>query len=309
MSYKPINKKIGCLILTAVLIFTTILALPVYATGNTSVDFGQVEGKRGEEVTIPVTISDNPGISTFRFRVSYDTDDLQFVSVEKTSITENGTITSQVDLENNNVTFLWFQAENQADGDGVIANLKFKILDTAKGDYPLTVTYLSEDLLDEDSTPIPYTVTDGKITVKGVTVSGNIVSFGESSESVTLKLLDGTTEIDQVITTNGSYAFESVLPGNYTIQVSKADHVTRKYDITVADMELAQDVKIHLLGDITGDGSITTVDAMRVNSHAKGVNLLTDYLFLCGDITNDGSITTVDAMRVNSHAKGVNLLW
>ncbi len=305
---KPIRKKIGCLILTVVLIFTAVFVVPVYAAGTTKVEFGQVEGKRGDEVTVPITIQNSPGIATFRFRVDYDTEHLQFVSAEKTSITADGTITSQVDLDNSNVTFLWFAIDN-VNGDGVIANLKFKILDTAEGSFPLTVTYLPEDLLDENRTQIPYTVENGSITVKGVTVSGSVVSFGETSEAVTLNLFDGTTEIDQVITTNGSYAFESVLPGNYTIEVSKANHVTRKYDITVADTELVQDVKIHLLGDITGDGRITAVDYMRANSHAKGVSLLTDYLLSCGDITGEGKITAVDAMRINSHAKGVNLLW
>ncbi len=305
---KPIRKKIGCLILTVVLIFTAVFVVPVYAAGTTKVEFGQVEGKRGDEVTVPITMQNNPGIATFRFRVDYDTEHLQFVSAEKTSITADGTITSQVDLDNSNVTFLWFAIDN-VNGDGVIANLKFKILDTAEGSFPLTVTYLPEDLLDENRTQIPYTVENGSITVKGVTVSGSVVSFGETSEAVTLNLFDGTTEIDQVITTNGSYAFESVLPGNYTIEVSKANHVTRKYDITVADTELVQDVKIHLLGDITGDGRITAVDYMRANSHAKGVSLLTDYLLSCGDITGEGKITAVDAMRINSHAKGVNLLW
>ena len=93
------------------------------------------------------------------------------------------------------------------------------------------------------------------------------------------------------------------------MKVSKKDHATRTYEITVAGAAVTQDVKIHLLGDINGDGDVTTVDAARVNSHAKGKTLLTGYEFSCGDINGDGDITTVDAARTNAHAKGKSLIW
>ena len=92
--------------------------------------------------------------------------------------------------------------------------------------------------------------------------------------------------------------------------MSKNNHVTREYPVVVDDSSVEQNVKIHLLGDITGDGKITTLDAARANSHAKGVKLLSGYELLCADTAkNDGIVTIVDAARINSHAKGVSLLW
>ena len=73
---------------------------------------------------------------------------------------------------------------------------------------------------------------------------------------------------------------------------------------------MTQDVKIHLKGDINGDGRVTTIDFVRVNSHARGVTLLSGYELKCADVVGaDGKVTTADAIRINAHAKGTSLLW
>ena len=78
----------------------------------------------------------------------------------------------------------------------------------------------------------------------------------------------------------------------------------------VGNSSVIQDVKIQLKGDVDGNGTVTTMDAMRANSHARGVTLLTDYALKCADVVGtDGTVTTMDAMRINAHAKGSNLLW
>lgn len=61
---------------------------------------------------------------------------------------------------------------------------------------------------------------------------------------------------------------------------------------------------------IDGNGTVTTMDAMRANSHARGVTLLTDYALKCADVVGtDGKVTTMDAMRINAHARGTAKLW
>ena len=73
---------------------------------------------------------------------------------------------------------------------------------------------------------------------------------------------------------------------------------------------VVQDVKIHLIGDINGDGKVTTIDFVRANSHARGVTLLSGYELKCADVVGtDGKVTTADAIRINAHAKGTSLLW
>ena len=98
------------------------------------------------------------------------------------------------------------------------------------------------------------------------------------------------------------YDIPEVSPGTYTMKVMKNNHVTREYTVTVGAENVTQDVKIHLKGDINGDGRVNTSDVGKANSHAKGTSTLTGYEFACADVNGDVG-------KINSHAKGTNKLW
>ena len=59
-----------------------------------------------------------------------------------------------------------------------------------------------------------------------------------------------------------------------------------------------------VLGDINGDGQITTVDAARALKTAANKYTLKDECFSAADINGDGQITTVDAARTLKAAAG-----
>ena len=102
--------------------------------------------------------------------------------------------------------------------------------------------------------------------------------------------------------------FEDVEAGSYILRVSKENHVTREYEIEIAeDIEL--NIQLNLVGDINGDGKINTVDVARANAHAKSMSTLTGYEFDCVDINGDGKVNTVDVAKMNAHAKGITTLW
>ena len=307
MKNNKIIRRLQCLCLTLLLMFTMLGATPVYATGVTEITFGEVMSKVGDEVIVPVTIKNNPGFATFRFRIAYDMDDLQFISVEKGSVVTNGTMSSITNEDENTMTFTWLSVTNDS-GDGEIALLKFKISNYARGEYPLTVTYLPEDLLNEDWERIPYSVVNGKIST-GSTVSGTVTSFGEATEPVTIRLLENGAELDKVTSTDGKYSFSSVSPGNYTIEVSKLNHATRTYEITVEREDVSNALKIHLKGDINGDGRVNVSDVGKANAHAKKTRYLEGYEFTCADINGDNRINISDVGKMNAHAKKTVLLW
>ena len=308
MKNNKIHRRLQCLCLALLLMFTIIGATPVFATGVAAeVTFGEVMSKVGDEITVPVTIKNNPGIAAFRFRITYDTEDLEFVSVEKGSALSDGTMSSVTNAEEKTMTFTWLSVTNDS-SDGEIALLKFKVLDTARGEYPLTVTYLPEDLLNEDLKQVPYTVVEGKIST-GITISGTITSFGDIIDPVTLKLLENGTKIDEVTSTDGSYRFSSISPGSYVIEVSKINHTTRNYEITVEDEDISKDLKIHLWGDVSGDGKVNVVDVAKANAHAKKTVYIEGYEFLCADINCDGKVNVVDVAKMNAHAKKTVSLW
>ena len=293
MKNNNILRRLQCLCLTLLLMFTILGMTPVYATGVTEITFGEVMSKVGEEVIVPVTIKNNPGIAMFRFRVNYDTDGLELLSIENGSIITEGTLMDTPEPEKNRVTFTWFTVGEDVIGDGEIAKIKFKVKDTARGDYPLEITYLPEDLLNSNREQVPYTVVDGKIST-GSTVSGNVTSFGEATEPVTLRLLENGTEIDKVTSTDGTYSFSSVSPGTYTIEVSKLNHTTRTYEITVDREDVVEDVAIYLKGDVNNDGTINVKDATLLRRYVAewdGVTVDID----TADVNAYGIINVKDA--------------
>ena len=147
----------------------------------------------------------------------------------------------------------------------------------------------------------------------GVMVSGSVTSFNDANGDITLQLIpEGYSEAAYETVVRGNtveYKFSHVAAGTYTMKVIKNNHVTREYTVTVSTENVTQDVKIHLKGDINGDGRVNTSDVGKANSHAKGTSTLTGYDFACADVNGDGRVNTSDVGKINSHAKGTNKLW
>lgn len=162
-----------------------------------------------------------------------------------------------------------------------------------------------------------YKVTDPN--ARG-SVSGTVKNYNSAADKVTVQLIQqghsepayetivpsGTKEGNQY---TASYSISGVASGTYTMRVMKKNHVTREYTITVGGEAVTQNVKIHLKGDINGDGKVTIGDVNRANLHAKGKSKLTLYEFACADINGDGKVTISDVNRANLHMKGKSLLW
>lgn len=143
----------------------------------------------------------------------------------------------------------------------------------------------------------------------GVAVSGKMTSYG-ATEAVTLELWQGSTLVQSIQTTDGSYALDGISAGEYTLKVSKKNHVTRTYTLSVNTQSVTQDVKICLLGDVTGDGRVNVGDTAKLYGHIKKTSPLTDeYVLLCADSSGDGRLNIGDVAKIYAHAKGSGKLW
>ena len=79
-----------------------------------------------------------------------------------------------------------------------------------------------------------------------------------------------------------------------------------------SENEYTLDLKIHLIGDVTGDGKVNISDYLKVLAHAKAPTsdkALIGYAFECGDVNADGKINITDYLKVLSQAKGKHTLW
>ena len=160
-------------------------------------------------------------------------------------------------------------------------------------------------------------VTWQEITDQGQDVTINCIAFGNAGDSITVLFYpDGASDAAYSLTgtitgNSGSWTVEGVAAGSYTVSVSKKNHTAREYALTVKQTDIALDVKICLLGDVTGDGLVNFSDYSKVLSQSKNPasQVLSDYAFLCGDVTADGIINFSDYSKVLSQAKGNHTLW
>jgi hypothetical protein len=307
MKHKQVKDRIWALLLAMTLLIS--MTVPAVATtGTAQIAFGQVYGKAGQQITVPVVIKNNPGIASFRFRITYDPAVLTYVSATKGEAMTGGTLSAAYQEERQELAITWFDVKNLS-ADGVIFNLVFQVSDTADGQYPIMVSYLPEDIVNASWQQVDMTVTDGFIQT-GSNISGTITSFGTAGGAVTVRLMQGEDEVVNVVSTNGNYCLETIAPGDYTLVISKQNHVTRTYNLTVTDQDVTQNVKIHLIGDIDGNGKVNVGDTAKVYSHVKRTALITDeYMLLCADIDGNGKINVGDTAKVYAHVKRTNLLW
>ena len=151
------------------------------------------------------------------------------------------------------------------------------------------------------------------IPVVTYTVAGTATSFGSDTDNVILQLIaEGYSEADYEVFVKGNtaeYSIEGVSAGTYTMKVMKQNHVTREYTVAVGSSNVVQDVKICLLGDVTGDGKVNTKDWNRIYDHVEETSLLTDYALACGDVNGDGKVNTKDWNRIYDHVEETNPLW
>ena len=150
------------------------------------------------------------------------------------------------------------------------------------------------------------------IPVVNYTVSGSATSFGSDTDNVILQLIaEGFSEADYEVFVKGNtaeYSIEGVSPGTYTMKVSKKNHVTREYTVTVGAENVTQDVEIWLLGDVNGDGTINVKDKKLIFNHLNDPSgALTGYALDVGDVNRDGTINVKDKKLIFNHLKGTSL--
>ncbi len=202
-------------------------------------------------------------------------------------------------------------AEAEAIDTALYTDESVKALTDALESAKAALDSTSADVVDAATEALKAAINALELKPTTFTVSGTItVSDENADEDIVVTLLTGDVEIGVAETNSmGEYVIEDLKEGSYTLVVAGGNYVQRAYEVTVAGEDVTQDVELNLLGDINGDGKISTADVGMANSHAKGVNLLEGYKFDCADVRIDGTISTADVGMINSHAKGVKSLW
>ena len=149
---------------------------------------------------------------------------------------------------------------------------------------------------------------------------GQVESFLDGSDVTVSLFAAGSAQPQYTVTvpagekSGGKYTavydIPSVAAGTYTVQVSKKNHVTREYTVTVGGDVKTLNTEIRLLGDVNGDGRVNTMDYTRLLKHVNETQPLTDaYALKCSDVNKDNRVNTMDYTRLLKHVNETQPLW
>ena len=137
----------------------------------------------------------------------------------------------------------------------------------------------------------------------GGTLSGTVKSFNSTTDPVTVQLFKSGSSAAAYITTvkgnSASYTISGITPGTYTMKVSKKNHATREYTVTVSAGTQTQNAQIHLRGDVNGDGAVNKTDALHLLKHTILPAAYT--INQSGDMNGNGAVNKADALYLLKH--------
>ena len=285
------------------------------ASGEITV--GSAVGAPGATVSVPVSITKNPGINTFSLGFDYDDSKLELADV---SVSESlgGQFTfgkKAVWLNSRDTTYT-----------GEILTLTFNILEGAiDGDVTVSATYNTGDISNYDEEDLYFDLVSGNVTVQSEAVYDTRVSLGKVTgrpgENVNVYvLLDKETDVKSMSIYDVVYDTEklSLIKGEWVVedsilsdwnQTDVAGVITYKENtklngrvflLTFAIKEELDDSVV----DITCSFKVTSQDANKIEKELSvevipgSVNILN---ILRGDVNGDGFVDSNDAIHLLYH--------
>lgn len=215
-------------------IFMLLPSIPVFAVSGSSVSVGTASGQPGDQVSVTVSVSGNPGIAYLKLRIGYDASQLTLTGVTNSGLL-SGTFTTSKTTDINPYVLQWMGAEN-ATGNGVAATLTFQIASNASaGDKAISVTV--DECYNESFDDVTLSPSDGKVTISEEISTGDINSFSATfkvmceSKSVRLASFESssitrTVYRDDQVKVVG-YVYNSY--GNLWYKTDKGDYIHPTY--------------------------------------------------------------------------------
>lgn len=287
----------------------------------------KVTAKAGSEVEIPISISKNPGIAGFKFKISYDKSVLIPISITKGSAFGNGTLNSNInqggDLSNlDEVTAYWSNPSNVS-ADGEMFTVKFKVSDNATdGTYPITLTYEDGDITNQTFDNINPKIINGAVTLTKVK-KGDIYEDGVVNTKDGVLLSQYLAKWNINFTENQMTAADVYEDGVVNTKDGvKLSQVLAKWDNVTLSSEIsasADGIAVSIPNIDTNAGEYIDVPVtLSKNSGIAGFNFninydtstLTPVSITAGDILSDGTFTSNLLQDINlSHLECVTAYW
>lgn len=225
-----------------------------------------LSARPGDTVTVPVTLTNNPGLITAKITLTFDDTRLQLVSAEDTGLLAGGVFG---DTMVSPYALTWEKGDQTADNteNGILANLTFKVLDGAA----VGTAALTAEVSDTGNTAmesVALSVTDGAVNVTDY-FPGDVNSDG------TVELLDVTVLRRFIAGWTGVTVDQAAADLNGDGEIGLDDAVILRrhlagwpgYELpyvsvqTAAVMLLSDDLPVFSVNDVVGrPGDLVTVE-------------------------------------------------
>lgn len=204
-------KKIIAVLTALLLLGAVFCSWPALAAGKPTFEVSSVKAARDEGAKVTISIKNNPGITSAKLKVNFDTA-LTLKSVKYgEKFVDNGMLPQKKNLNTPPVTLNWVLGLSEFSGDGVFATLTFAAGSKAKvGDYKISLSYNPNDVFNLKEENIKFETVDGIFTVTGdpeavITADGTKTTDGSKASGSTVSAEPGHPD------GNGDYVGGEVL--------------------------------------------------------------------------------------------------
>ena len=156
-------KRFLTLLLACTMLLGTFTFSSVTAASDPTFSVTDAQGKLGDEISVDINISNNPGIIALRLNIQYDSSVLELTGATPKDYAS----TTFGPLTNNPFTLLWDESlspDNMT--NGTIVQLTFAIKDKAAvGDTDITITYDPEDVFNQNYENVHFETAAGSVAI------------------------------------------------------------------------------------------------------------------------------------------------
>lgn len=193
------HKKIISGICAAAFCLTAIISsFSVFAVGgNATASVSSVNGAPGETVTVDISLTGNPGMTSIYFMVGYDADTFELLNVSDKKLWGSSPV-YDLNRDSNPIILSWIDGLGDYSTTGTMASIDFKIKDTAVGgDYTISLSTNDDNNMNNNLELVSLSTTDGKITINKF----------ENTDTVVKPVIQNTTPDGFVIKTQTGYEY------------------------------------------------------------------------------------------------------
>lgn len=185
-----------------------VVTIPVFAAGDCELILSSVQGNKGDEVTVKMTLQSNPGLAGLQYTIKFDTSALSLVSAKKIENTFSDPI---INTENEGSIVYVFAEARSNTRTGDLLEVTFKILDGANSD---NVALKLDDIMGVDN---DINIVNVKTTIGGIQLieAGNAGTNNNNTDA----------ENNPTSNNNGTSNDNSTLGNNPTVD-NKEDNST-----------------------------------------------------------------------------------